>query len=48
MTTSLMTGKQNEPTVNWSGVGAVDIKTTREFANRLLEVCDKVESNEWD
>ena len=40
--------KYKEPTVNWSGVGPVDTKTAREFAKRLIKVCDRVDSNDWD
>lgn len=47
-TTDLMTEKPREPTVNWSGVGAVSVDEAREFAKRILSVCDKVENGEWE
>ncbi len=36
------------PTINWAAIGAVDVKSAREFANRLLEVCGRVENGDWD
>lgn len=36
--------KLKEPTVNWSSIGSVSVTEARKFANRVLRVCDKVES----
>lgn len=46
---NIVTLKYDKPaTINWSGVGAVDVDTAREFANRILKVCDRVEKGDFD
>ena len=45
---SAFKNQNDEKSVNWCAMGSVSVEEARKFAKNIINMCDRVEQDDWD